>query len=45
MAKINWKRKTIGDRVARIMKSKPRIKRNLSLTKIGKAFNVKNHGT
>lgn len=38
----NVKRKTIGDRVGRVINSKPKIKREgLSLTKIGRMFKVK----
>ncbi len=36
-------KKTIGDRVAAIMKRKPKIKRNLALTRLGKIFKMKKY--
>ncbi len=35
--------KTIGERRARIMNSKPRIKLNLTLTRLGRIFKMKKY--
>lgn len=43
--KINFGKKTMGQRIGKIMGRKSKIKRGLTLKGFGKAFNVKNHGS